>query len=78
MSVDTTETPFLICPSGCKGTVFSQDGTCEITRHFSEEGEKLESDDEYGFTPKTEMKCKRCSALAIIKTKKVAITTVIE
>ncbi len=78
MSVDTKETPFFICSNGCKGTTFYQDGTCEITRHFSEEGKKLESDDNYGFTPKTEMKCRRCDAVAIRKTKRVTVTTIIE
>ncbi|MEI8360912.1 MAG: hypothetical protein WCG01_02195 [bacterium] len=79
MNVDTKETPFFVCPTGCEKTTFYQDGTLEVTRHFSSEGEKLESsDNEYGFTPKTEMKCRRCDAVAVKKIKRVTITTVIE
>jgi hypothetical protein len=76
MSIEIKETPFFVCPNGCKGSSFYQHGTLVTTRIFSENGEVMEDKGDYGFTPKSEMKCSGCHAVAIKKSKK--ITTVIE
>ena len=78
MGIRIEKTLFLVCQNGCKPTTFYQDGTLEITRHFSEDGEKLESDDDYGFTPKTEIKCRNCDSVAIKRTKITSTTVVIK
>ena len=73
--VDTKESILYTCPNKCEDPWFYQDGTVEVRRQLSEDGETME-DDSYDFTPKGPVKCYRCEAEA--KIGKRIVTTTIE
>lgn len=65
------------CPNGCPKTWFFQNGTSDSSCTFTEDGEIMETK-HYDFTPATSMKCYKCRADAIVRTKTVRIITTVE
>lgn len=77
MSESVKQNVFYECPNGCLETWFCQDGTSATTRKFTEDGEIME-DKHYDFNPTTPVKCYKCAAEAIVRTKTVRTIITVE
>ncbi len=77
-NVETIESPYYICPNGCQNTFFFRDGTLDATELLTKNGEHIEyKTGDFNLSEKV-TRCRVCGHVAIKKTKKVTITTVIE
>ena len=77
MSESAKQGVFYECPNACPETWFFQNGTSVSSRKLTEDGEIME-DEHYDFTPTTTVKCYKCRADAIIRTKTVRTITTVE
>ena len=77
MSESTKHNLFYECPNGCPDTWFFQNGTTASSHKLTKDGEIMEVE-HYNFTPTTSVKCYKCRADAIIRTKTVRIITTVE
>ena len=58
------------CPNGCPKTWFFENGTSSSSRTLTEDGELMEMEGKYyNFTPNTPVRCYKCRADAIVRTK---------
>lgn len=77
MSESVKKNIFYECPNGCPKTWFFQSGTSTSTHKLTEDGEIME-DEHFDFTPSTPVKCYKCRAEAVVKTKAVQTIATIE
>jgi hypothetical protein len=77
MSESVKQNVHYVCPNGCPETWFFQNGVLALSRQLTEDGEIME-DEYYDFTPTTSVKCYKCRADAITRTKTVRTTTTVE
>ncbi len=77
MNESVKKNVFYECPNGCPDTWFFQNGTSAATRKFTEDGEIME-DEHFDFNPSTPVKCYKCRAEAIVRTKTVRTIVTIE
>mgnify|MGYP001567560006 FL=1 len=77
MSESAKQSVHYECPNGCPETWFFQNGTSVSSRKLTEDGEIME-DQHYDFTPNTSVKCYKCRADAVVRTKTVRTITTVE
>lgn len=77
MSESVKHSTFYECPNGCLDTWFFQNGTSNVTRKLTAEGEIME-EERFRFSAATPVRCYRCQAEAIFRTKTVRTITIVE